>query len=259
MSYIEISYSDIGAAGICILIALALSLLERLQLEKTILIGAVRAFVQLTVIGYILKAVFDLEKWYYVTLMLLVMLAVAAHTAAQRQEQKIPYVLPIMIAAIAAGVLVSFSTVILVVLKVEKWYQPQYAVPIGGMIIGNAMNTCALAVERLASELRLRRPQIEAALSLGAPWRLAAQRSTRAAIRAALIPGLNAMMVIGVVQLPGMMTGQIIAGAEPVDAIRYQIVVAYMICGAAFVAATVAVYLASRQFFTPAHQLRAVH
>ena len=225
-------------------------------MEKALLIGAVRAFLQLMAIGYILKAVFDLDKWYLVTLMLLVMVAVAARTAAQRQERPIPRSFLIMSGAITAGLLVAFSTVILVVLKPGKWYQPQYAVPIGGMIIGNAMNACALAVERLAAEIRLRRPQIEAALSLGAPWRLAARGSARAAIRAALIPGLNAMMVIGIVQLPGMMTGQIIAGAAPLDAIKYQIVVAYMICGAAAVAAVTAVYLSSRQFFTPAQQLR---
>src|SRR5947199_10091967 len=124
------------------------------------------------------------------------------------------------------------------------------------MILGNAMTGAALAVERLSSEIRARRLQIEAALSLGATSRQAADAAVRAAVKAALVPTINAMMVVGIVQLPGMMTGQILGGAAPEQAVRYQMVVMYMLAAAVALTSATATLLAYRASFTPAHQLR---
>jgi putative ABC transport system permease protein len=124
------------------------------------------------------------------------------------------------------------------------------------MILGNSLTGATLAVDRLTSEIRAHRLEIEAALSLGATARQAAEASVRAAVRAAMLPTINAMMVVGLVQLPGMMTGQILAGAPPDQAVRYQMVVMFMLSAAVALTSVIATLLAHRASFTPAQQLR---
>jgi putative ABC transport system permease protein len=123
------------------------------------------------------------------------------------------------------------------------------------MIVGNAMNGAALAAERLASEIDARRGEIEAWLALGASPPHAAREASRAALRAALIPAVNGLMVVGLVSLPGMMTGQILAGQSPLLAVRYQLVVAFMLAGATAITSVAVVAWYRRSFFTAAEQL----
>jgi putative ABC transport system permease protein len=139
---------------------------------------------------------------------------------------------------------------------VQPWYQPQYVIPIAGMIIGNSMNGASLAINRLVAEIRLRRTEIEAALSLGATARQAVNQAFKEAVKSAMIPTINAMMIVGIVQLPGMMTGQIIAGTRPEQAVRYQVVVVYMLTAAVTVTCICAAILTYRQYFTKSHQLK---
>ena len=143
-----------------------------------------------------------------------------------------------------------------VVVQVEPWYNPRYLIPLFGMIIGNAMNAAALAAERLEAEMESRRGEVEAYLALGATSRRASQEPARRALRASLIPTVNSLMVVGIVALPGMMTGQIIAGVSPLVAIRYQIVVMFMLASCVSIAATLVTSWYRRQFFTGAEQLR---
>jgi putative ABC transport system permease protein len=253
--YIEIPYHDLAIAAGFVVLMLILSGIEKLRLEKSLTIGAIRTFVQLMAVGYVLKFIFDLDQWYWVLLMLVVMVLVAARSAAQRVERPVPHLLAIMTGAIFIALAITLTTVAAFVLRLDKWYQPQYIIPIAGMIIGNSMNGAALALDRLGAEVKLRRQEIEAMLSLGATWRQAAQVSLRTAVRASMIPVINQMMVYGVVQLPGMMTGQIIGGVEPVEAVKYQVMVAYMIAGAVAISSILTVNFACRQLFTRAHQL----
>ena len=141
------------------------------------------------------------------------------------------------------------------VLQVEPWYEPRYLIPLFGMIVGNAMNGAALAAERLASELASRRGEVEAYLALGATPARAAAEPTRRAMSAALIPSVNGLMTVGLVQLPGMMTGQVLAGQSPLLAVRYQIVVAFMLTGATAMTTMIVVLWYRRTFFTSAAQL----
>ncbi|MGH9309617.1 MAG: ABC transporter permease [Vicinamibacterales bacterium] len=143
-----------------------------------------------------------------------------------------------------------------VVLEVRPWYEPQYLIPLFGMIVGNAMNGAALAVERLASEIEAQRGTVEAYLALGAAPARAAAEPTRRALVAALIPSVNGLMVVGLVQLPGMMTGQILAGQSPLLAVRYQVLVAFMLTGATAMTAVIVALWYRRTFFTAAAQLR---
>jgi putative ABC transport system permease protein len=256
MNYIQINLSDLGIALVLILISLFLSYRERVGLGKSIIIGTIRAFIQLIAIGYILKLIFDLSKWYWVLLMLAVMITVAGFDAVRRQDKKVPHNFAIVIISITLGALLTLATVTGLILRVQPWYQPQYVIPIAGMIIGNSMNGASLAINRLVAEIRLRRTEIEAALSLGATARQAVNQAFKEAVKSAMIPTINAMMIVGIVQLPGMMTGQIIAGTRPEQAVRYQVVVVYMITAAVTITCICAGLLTYRQYFTKSHQLK---
>ena len=251
-----LTWIDVALSALLVVVVLVISRYQRLGLERSLLIGAARTFLQLALVGFVLAWVFHARTWYWTLLCLLVMAAVAVHTAVGRQEQRLPGLAALMAVSIAGGSFAVLAFVIKAVIRPDRWYEPQYVVPLAGMILGNGMTAAVLAVERLASEVRQRRLQIEAALSLGATARQAADPAVRAAARAAVIPTINAMMIVGVVQLPGMMTGQILGGQAPGDAVRYQILVMYMIAGAAALTSISATLLAQRSLFTAAHQLR---
>jgi putative ABC transport system permease protein len=254
--YFELSWMDVVISLVLVGVLVVVSIVQRLGITRGVLIGAVRTFAQLMLIGYVLKFVFDLSKWYWVLLMLAVMLVVAARTAATRDECRQPGRMRIAGTAIAAGVLVTMATVVGLVIRLRPWYLPQILIPISGMVIGNTMNAVSLTTSRFRSEMGHQRGQVEAALALGATSAQASARAFGAGMRAGLVPTMNALMVVGLVQLPGMMSGQIIAGVLSVQAVRYQIVVMYMIaCGAA-VGSLVAAVLVRRQLFTSRHQLR---
>jgi len=142
------------------------------------------------------------------------------------------------------------------VVRVAPWYNPQYVIPLFGMIVGSTMNAAAIAAERLHSEVTARQAEIEAYLALGASYQQAAQQPVRQALRAALIPTINGLMVVGIVTLPGMMTGQILAGVSPLIAIRYQIVVVFMQAAAVAITTAIVTLWYRRTFFTPALQLK---
>jgi putative ABC transport system permease protein len=249
-------YEEVAVGLLLIGLALAISRRERLGLERSLLVGAARTFLQLAAVGYVLGWVFAARAWYWTLLMLAVMAAAAVHAAAARQERRLPGLAATMALSIAGGSCLVLAIVIGLAIRPEPWYDPQYVIPLAGMILGNSLTGAALAVERFAAEVRARRLQVEAALSLGATGRQAADSAIRAAVRAALVPTINAMMVVGLVQLPGMMTGQILAGAPPAQAVRYQMVVMYMLTAAAALTSAAAAVLAQRSIFTPNHQLR---
>lgn len=254
--YFELTWLDVVVSLSLVAVLFVVALVQRLGLAKGVLIGAVRTFLQLMVIGYVLRFVFDLSRWYWVLLMLAVMVAVASRTAASRDESRWPGKARIAAAAITAGVVVTMVTVVGLVIRIRPWYTPHILIPVSGMVIGNTMNAVALVSNRFRSEVALRRHEVEAALALGATGPQAVGEAFRTAIKAALIPTMNALMVVGLVQLPGMMSGQIIAGVLSVQAVRYQIVVMYMIACGATVGALIAAILIRRQLLTPNHQLR---
>ncbi len=250
-SYAVISYPQLAIALVLIVVTMVLSRLERLDVEKDLLIGTVRSFAQLTAVGFVLQAIFNANRWYWVLLTLAVMTAVAGWTAAQRSRDIRNARL---IATLSVGIGGLGTLAILVGLGIIE-AAPWYVIPISGMILGNSMNGAALAMNRVSSEIKLRRPQIEAALALGATSRQAADPALKAAAKAAMIPNINSMMTVGIVSLPGMMTGQIIAGQPPTKAVNYQIVVVYMITAAVTAASLAAALWSYRQFFTREHQL----
>lgn len=253
---IDLSWLDLALAAGLILIAFGLSRWQGVGLARDVVIGALRAVVQLVLVGYVLVYVFKLDQWYLVVAALLIMVFVATKTAVDRQDRRNRELFGIVGLAMLLGSGLTLVYVGGVVVRMDPWYNPRYLIPLFGMIVGNAMNAAALAAERLAAEIKGRRAEIEAYLALGADPTRAARDSVRRAIRASMIPMVNSLMVVGIVALPGMMTGQIIAGASPLTAVRYQIVVMFMLMSAVAVTGTAVTLWYRSTFFTPSEQLR---
>jgi len=255
-SIVDVSWFDLGLAFGLILIAVGIARWQGVGLAQRLVIGAVRAVGQLVFVGYVLVYIFALDRWYLVVATLLIMLMVATQAAVNRQPGSRRMLL--MITGVAMLVASGFTLLYIstLVVRVAPWYNPQYMIPLFGMIVGSAMNAAAIAAERLHSEVTVRRAEIEAYLTLGAHYHQASQQAVRQALRASLIPTVNGLMVVGIVTLPGMMTGQILAGASPLIAIRYQIVVVFMQAAAVAMTTAIVTLWYRRTFFTPALQLK---
>jgi putative ABC transport system permease protein len=253
-----ITWLDLGLAVPLVLIAVALSAWQRLGLGRGVVLGAIRASVQLILVGHILLWLFAADRWYLVVAVMLIMSAVAAYTAAGRQTRNaatLRQLRTICGVSILAGSAFTIVYVTAVIVPVTPWYNPRYLIPLFGMIVSNAMNGAALAAERLHAEMESSRPEIESYLALGAAASQASAEPTRRAIIAAMIPAVNSLAVVGIVSLPGMMTGQILAGADPTLAVRYQLVVAFMLVGATAITAAGVVLWYRRSFFSSDEQL----
>jgi putative ABC transport system permease protein len=253
---LDLSFWQLGLALLLVVVLVAISARQALGLERDLLVGSVRAMVQLYLVGLILATVFTAARWYWVLLILAVMAGIATHAAVSRLAKPIPGIYWIAATALTVSTAATLTYVIGIVVRPRPWWEPQYLIPIAGMILGNSMTSAALAADRLQADLAARRDEVEARLALGFSGREAVQPLVRAALRAAMIPTVNGMMTVGVVQLPGMMTGQILAGASPLVAIRYQIVVVFMLAVATAVGSLLFVRLAVGRYLTPAHQLR---
>ncbi|MDB4898432.1 MAG: iron export transporter permease subunit FetB [Gemmatimonadetes bacterium] len=252
---IELGWSNLALASALVFVAAGISAWQRVGLARGFLWGAVRAVVQLVGVGYILTWVFAIDRWYVVLAALAVMLLAATITITGRHPTQRRTVGTITGVAMLVGAGLTLAYVGAVVVHVTPWYDPRYLIPLFGMIVGNAMTGAALAAERLASEMESRRRDVEAYLALGASPAQASAEPVRLALRASLLPAVNGLMVVGLVTLPGMMTGQILAGASPLLAVRYQIVVVLMLAGAGAITSAIVVLWYRRTFFTATEQL----
>jgi putative ABC transport system permease protein len=255
-SVVDLSFPQLALALLLVGVVMAISVRQGLGISGDLVVGSLRAIVQLYLVGLILAVVFHAARWYWVLLILAVMTAVAAQAATSRLAKPLPGARGIAALALTVSTAVTLAYVIGVVVPVRPWYDPQYIIPIAGMILGSAMTSAALAGDRLQGDLRVRADEVEARLALGFSGREAVQPMARTALRAAMIPTVNGMMTVGLVQLPGMMTGQILAGSSPLLAIKYQLVVVFMQAAATALAALLFVRLTVRHYLTPAHQFR---
>ena len=234
-----------------VVVALAISYKEKIGLEKDIIISSIRAVVQLTVIGLVLTFVFNLDNIPLTSAILLVMVYNAAAVAAKRGAG-IGHVRIISFAAILVGLIITLG--VLIGFQAVS-YQPSEVIPVGGMIVGNSMVALGLLYRNLLGSFADRREEVEVKLCLGAAPREAARNLIRNSIKTAMVPTIDSMKTLGIVQLPGMMTGLILAGTSPEVAIKYQIMVAFMLTGAVTISGFVASYWAYRSFFTDLAQL----
>jgi putative ABC transport system permease protein len=258
MTVIALSYVDLAlAAGLIVLLAL-LSWRMRLGLAGQLLVAALRTTVQLLLIGVVLKALFSYVHIGLMALMAAVMLMAAGREVMSRQKRKFTGGWGFGVGTLS--MFLSSFTIALFALNfivgVEPWYAPQYAIPLLGMLLGNTMSGIAVGLDRLTDTAWNQRAQIEGRLMLGQNWSRAIGRIRAQSIRSGLIPIINAMAAAGLVSLPGMMTGQILGGSPPMEAVKYQILIMFLIAGGTGFGTLAAVWLGSRRLFDERHRLR---
>jgi putative ABC transport system permease protein len=233
-------------------VALGISAWQRMQVESDVAVAAVRAFVQLTAIGYVIQLIFDSQRLVFVFALIAAMVLFGAFTA-RRRARRVPGAFwPLLVALGLAG----FATLGLVVALGVFEPTARYLVPVGGMVIGNSMTAAAVALNRLGDDVAASEREIEATLALGATSTQAVRPIVRRSLRSGVIPLIDSTKTTGLIFFPGTMVGMLLAGAAPVDAVRLQLILLYVLLGSVAIAALVAVLLAQRAFFTPSHQLR---
>ena len=252
--YVELSYAQVGLSALLILVNGLISVRLSLGLERKLLLAAVATVVQLLMIGYVLEWVFRVDRWYVVLGMMVVMTLVAGYASVSRTQIRYPGIWSRSVLATWASSWLVTAVALGAIVRVRPWYTPQYAIPLLGMILGNTLNGVSLGIDRLGGELSGRRAEVETLLALGATRWEAAGGAIRQAVKTGLIPTINAMMVVGVVSLPGMMTGQLLAGASPVEAVKYQIVIMFLIASGTALGTVSVVLLSYRRLFNDDHQ-----
>jgi len=254
---ITLSNPDLAIAALLVLALALLSARLQANVSRQLLIAAARTAIQLTLIGLVLKALFANVHLAWVTLMALFMLLVAGREVMARQKRRFRgwwgYALGTVSMFLSSFTVAVFALV--VILGDTPWYTPQYAIPLLGMLLGNTMNGIAIAMDRLTTTAWEQREIIEARLMLGQSWDEAISAIRQQAIRSGLIPIINAMAAAGVVSLPGMMTGQILAGAPPVEAVKYQILIMFLITVGTGLGTLGAVTIGSRRLFDARQRL----
>lgn len=231
--YIELDYADLALPALLIVMNGALSLWLRLGLERQLLVSALRMIVQLLLVGYVLVFLFSAVSPVWTGLAAAAMVLFAGREILARQHRPIGgfwgYSLGTACMLFAAGAVTALA--LLTQLRADPWYHPRYALPLLGMVLGNTMTGISLGMDVLTNGLQRGRAAVEAQLALGATrWR-AMLPVTRDALRSGFMPIINAMAAVGLVSLPGMMTGQILAGVEPHEAVKYQLLVMFLIAG----------------------------
>lgn len=242
------------AAGLILVNAL-ISLILRLDLERRLLWAALRTIGQLALLGFVLKAVFEQEHPAVLGAVLLFMTVLAGLTAVSRTERRYPGIwLNGLLSAASASWLVTLVMLTLII-PPAQWTgnAPQYAIPLLGMVLGNTLNGLSLGLDRFGEQLVQRRSEIEMRFCLGATRWEAAGDVIRDAIRTGMIPIINSMTVVGLVSLPGMMTGQLLAGALPAVAVKYQIMIMFVIAAGTALGTMTAVLLSYLRTFDRRH------
>jgi putative ABC transport system permease protein len=228
-NFIELDTKDLILSLGLIALTILLAQWQNLKLTNQILIGTGRAILQLTILGYVLDLIFALDSPWAVIALLLSMTTIAAVVSKNRIGEKINRLFPLMWGSIFISVALALGYTIVLIVQPEKWYDPQYLIPLTGMVLGNAMNSASLAGERLASEIKKNRLEIETHLSVGASPAQAIASYRKVALKTSLIPIINTMMVVGLVSLPGMFTGQVLSGIDPINASSYQLLILFLI------------------------------
>ena len=252
---ISLDLVDLVIATSLVLVAGGVSMALRLGLGRTLWLASVRTVVQLLLIGFILEWIFSLEDALPLFCVLAVMVLFAGRAAVGRVERTFDGIFWRSGLTLGATGLLTAVIVTAGIIGVDPWYEPQYLLPLLGMILGNSLTGISLCLDKLLEDLDLRAEAIEADLALGASRWEASREPVTSAIRRGMIPIINSMMVVGIVSLPGMMTGQILAGANPIEAVKYQVVVMFRLVAAASIGYTGVALHTYRRLLNGRHQL----
>jgi putative ABC transport system permease protein len=256
-NYVSISLARLALAGGFALLAIAISLRFDLGLGRSIALGALRSAVQLIAVGYVLVFLFGASSAWPSSAALVLMLVVASITSARR----VPHgpgtrrLLPYAALAISLSTALALVPLFAFVLPIRPWFDARFLIPLAGMMMSSAMNVAAQVFERIFSLAHDDRRTIEQLLALGASPRIALRPHARLAMRASLIPTINALVTAGLVSLPGMMTGQILSGVDPVLAVRYQLVILWQLVAVSAAAGGLSAMASQRILFSRREQL----
>ncbi len=258
MGLISLTPWDLSLAALLVLALALLSLKLSLGIGRRLLIAALRTVVQLSLLGLLLKFLFVQSHPLLIAALALFMLLVAGYEVMARQQRRFLGIWGMGVGTLS--MFISSFTVTLIALTViiqaQPWYSVQYTIPLLGMLLGNTMSGIAIALDNLTQQAWQQQQEIEGQLMLGYRWEEAISEIRRRALRSGLIPIINAMAAAGVVSLPGMMTGQILAGSPPFEAAKYQILIMLLIAAGTGFGASAAVWIGSRRLFDERERLR---
>jgi putative ABC transport system permease protein len=248
---------DLVIASVMIVLLAITSLLLKLNISKQLVIAATRNVIQLLLIGYVLKIIFNSENLFLLASIATVMLLVAGFEINSRQKYPLRRWIGFKIGT-SALFISSFAMALLtlmVIVAPTPWYSPQYAIPLLGMLLGNTMNGISLGMDKLNQSVYQQRLVIEQRLMLGQTYQEAIQEIRAESIRTGMIPIINSMAIAGLVSLPGMMTGQILSGTPPVEAVKYQILIFFLIAAGTGFGIMLAVWMISKRLFDERQRL----
>ncbi len=254
---IDLSIVQVLSAYLFIVVLMIILRMKGIPREKEVLIASIRMTLQLILVGYVLVYLFESMNPLFTLLVLLVMETFAVYNIIQRAKYPLSRGLKKIVAlSMVLGTLTSLLFFLFVVIQISPWYDPQYFIPIAGMLIGNSMTGISLGVNRLVDGMKDQRALVESALMLGATPKEAAKEVVDSAFDSAILPTVNSMVGMGIVFLPGMMTGQILSGVSPVTAIAYQIAIMLGIVGSVSLTVILFVQLGYQSFFNDRAQLK---
>ena len=252
---ISLSWLEVGVAASLLLVNAVISLKLGLGIAKRIGTSAIRMTIQLAILGLVLKQIFELAQPAPVLGLAALMTVVAGVSAVKRIDHRYPSIYRNTIFSVWTSAWIVTSITVLLIVRPQPWHSPQVLIPLLGMVLGNSLTGISLGQDRFLSEIRSRQGEIETMLALGATRRESCRNVFSESTRTAMIPILNTMSVAGIVSIPGMMTGQLLAGAEPVEAVKYQIMIMFVIAGAIGIGVILSLLLTYRQVTNEDHQI----
>lgn len=248
----SVGLAGVAASLVLVAVAVGLSLRQGLGIERTILWACSRALVQLLAVGSALTLVLDDDAPIALALLWVVAMVLIAAITIARRAPEVPRIFEVGLVAVGSATVVAH--LVLYGLQIFP-FEPIAIIPLAGMVVGNSLAATVSAARRVVAELSGNRVEVEARLALGQPWQQASRPYVRSAVRTALTSQIESTKTVGLIALPGAMTGLILAGVDPVDAVLVQIVVMYLILGAAATATAIVGVGVTRRLFTPDHRL----
>jgi len=258
MNAIVLSPTDLIVASALIVFDAILSLILRLNLHRQLVWAAIRMVVQLVAVGYILRWVFSMHHPGLTVVVVVAMSAIAAREIAARPERKFKGWVGLTISGIgvALATVVTVGLALTTAIRPTPWYDARYAIPLAGIVLGSVLNAGSLTLDTLLGDARREKTAIEAQLALGATYAAAMAPLLRNSVRRGLLPIINQMSAAGLITLPGIMTGQIIAGEDPIEAVKYQILLMFLLAGASGLTGLTVAGLAAHQLSDGRQRLR---
>jgi putative ABC transport system permease protein len=252
---------DLSIAASLVIVDIGLSIVLRLRLHRQIAIAAARMVVQLVMIGYVLKFVFALNSPIATAVIVMLMVLVAAREVAARPDRSLIHGQNYLIGLVSVAGAATLASVfaLITAIRPDPWFDPHYAIPLVGIILGSVLNAGSIALDGVLSGVEAAQPGIEARLMLGHSYWAAMASLIRGSIRRGMLPIINQMSAAGIITLPGIMTGQILAGLDPIEAVKYQILLMFLLSGASGLVAVAVAYAAAWRLTDDRQRLRLDH